>query len=139
MSNRIFPDTRLRRTRSKAFLRDLVAESHLCTDDLIQPIFIAEQSEAQIEIPSMPSIFRHNLDSLYREVEELLGLGIKAVAIFPSIDPAKKNADGSEALKDNNIVCEALKGISSRFPEVIKIADVALDPYTDTMDCWLGT
>jgi len=112
-------------------MRDLIAQNNLTTDDLIQPIFIADQSEDKIEIPSMPGIHRHNLDSLYSEVESLILAGIKSIAIFPAIDAGKKDEDGSYALDQGNIVCLALAGLSERFPEIIKIADVALDPYTD--------
>ena len=131
MIKRTYPQTRLRRTRAKSFLRDLIAENNLNTDDLIQPIFIADQSEDKIEIPSMPGIHRHNLDSLYFEVEALTHVGIKSIAIFPAIDAGKKDKDGSYALDESNIVCLALTGLAERFPDIIKIADVALDPYTD--------
>ena len=131
MIRRKYPHTRLRRTRVKGFIRDLIAQNKLTTDDLIQPIFIADQSEDKIEIPSMPGIHRHNLDSFYFEVESLINEGIKSVAIFPAIDASKKDEDGSHALDEGNIVCLALAGLSERFPEIIKIADVALDPYTD--------
>ena len=131
MIRRTYPQTRLRRTRVKGSIRDLIAQNKLTTDDLIQPIFIADQSEDKIEIPSMPGIHRHNLDSLYFEVESLINEGIKSVAIFPAIDASKKDEEGSHALDEGNIVCSALAGLSERFPEIIKIADVALDPYTD--------
>ena len=131
MIKRTYPQSRLRRTRAKGYLRDLVAENHLSTNDLIQPIFVADQSEMKVDIPSMPGIFRHNLESLYAETEELIAQGIKSVAIFPAIDSDKKDSQGSHAFDDNNIVCSALRGLAERFPEVIKIADVALDPYTD--------
>ena len=131
MIKRTYPESRLRRTRAKCFLRDLVAENNLSTNDLIQPIFIADQSDRKIEIPSMPGIYRHNLDSLYAEIEDLIKVGIKSVAIFPAIDADKKDQEGSHALDERNIVCSALKGLVERFPEIIKIADVALDPYTD--------
>ena len=131
MIKRKYPQSRLRRTRAKGYLRDLVAENHLSTNDLIQPIFVADQSEMKVDIPSMPGIFRHNLESLYAETEELIAQGIKSVAIFPAINSDKKDSQGSHAFDDNNIVCSALRGLAERFPEVIKIADVALDPYTD--------
>ena len=131
MIKRTYPQSRLRRTRAKGYLRDLVAENYLSTNDLIQPIFIADQSEMKVDIPSMPGIFRHNLESLYAETEELISQGIKSIAIFPAIDSDKKDSQGSHAFDDNNIVCSALRGLAERFPEVIKIADVALDPYTD--------
>ena len=131
MVKRKYPHTRLRRTRAKAFLRDLVAEKKLSTDDLIQPIFIADQKDSKVSIPSMPGIYRHNLESLYSEVESLINLGIKSIAIFPAIDPEKKDAKASHAFEKDNIVCKALNQLSKKFPELIKIADVALDPYTD--------
>tara|TARA_Y100001980_G_C14550524_1_gene333104 strand:+ start:2017 stop:3009 length:993 start_codon:yes stop_codon:yes gene_type:complete len=131
MIKRSFPRTRLRRTREKGFLRDLIAENNLSNNDLIQPIFVADQSENKIEIPSMPGIFRHNLDSLYSEVESLIQVGIKSIAIFPAIEASKKDQNGSHALDESNIICLALAGLSQRFPDIIKIADVALDPYTD--------
>jgi len=131
MIKRTYPQSRLRRTRVKGYLRDLVAENYLSTNDLIQPIFVADQSEMKVDIPSMPGIFRHNLESLYAETEELISQGIKSIAIFPAIDSDKKDSQGSHAFDDNNIVCSALRGLAERFPEVIKIADVALDPYTD--------
>ena len=131
MIKRTYPQSRLRRTRAKGYLRDLVAENYLSTNDLIQPIFVADQSEMKVDIPSMPGIFRHNLESLYAETEELISQGIKSIAIFPAIDSDKKDSQGSHAFDDNNIVCSALRGLAERFPEVIKIADVALDPYTD--------
>ena len=131
MIKRTYPQSRLRRTRAKGYLRDLVAENYLSTNDLIQPIFVADQSEMKVDIPSMPGIFRHNLESLYAETEELISQGIKSIAIFPAVDSDKKDSQGSHAFDDNNIVCSALRGLAERFPEVIKIADVALDPYTD--------
>ena len=131
MIKRTYPQSRLRRTRAKVYLRDLVAENYLSTNDLIQPIFVADQLEMKVDIPSMPGIFRHNLESLYAETEELISQGIKSIAIFPAIDSDKKDSQGSHAFDDNNIVCSALRGLAERFPEVIKIADVALDPYTD--------
>ena len=131
MTERKFPSTRLRRSRSNAFLRDLLAEQKLSSDDLIQPLFVSEQKEPRVDIPSMPNVFRHNLDSLYAEIDSLLKVGIKSVAIFPAIDSDKKNAEASHAFDPKNIVCEALQGISERFPEIVTIADVALDPYTD--------
>ena len=131
MIKRTYPQSRLRRTRAKGYLRDLVAENHLSSNDLIQPIFVADQSEMKVDIPSMPGISMHNLESLYAETEELISQGIKSIAIFPAIDSDKKDSQGSHAFDDNNIVCSALRGLAERFPEVIKIADVALDPYTD--------
>jgi porphobilinogen synthase len=128
---RKFPNTRLRRLRSKSFLRDLVRENALTGDDLIQPLFIKEDLSGKEEIQTMPGISRFGLDVVEKEIEELLALGIKSVALFPVINPDKKNADGTEAINQNNLICKAIKNIKASHPEIIIISDVALDPYTD--------
>lgn len=128
--NRKFPSTRLRRLRSSAFIRDIVRENILTGDDLIQPIFIKEGLSGTEPIDQMPGIFRFGLDSIEKEIEELLELGIKSVALFPVIDPDKKDAEGSESINQNNLICNAIKKIKSTSSDLIVISDVALDPYT---------
>ena len=127
---RKFPSTRLRRLRSSAFIRDIVRENILTGDDLIQPIFIKEGLSGTEPIDQMPGIFRFGLDSIEKEIEELLKLGIKSVALFPVIDPDKKDAEGSESINQNNLICNAIKKIKSTSSDLIVISDVALDPYT---------
>ena len=128
--NRKFPLTRLRRTRSKPGLRSMVAEVNLSVDDLIQPIFIKENLTGTENIESMPEIKRFGLDVLNKEIDELVSLGIKSVAVFPVIEESKKDAAGLEALNENNFLTKAIKQIKEAFPELIVIVDVALDPYT---------
>ena len=108
----------------------MVAEVNLSVDDLIQPIFIKENLSGSEDIDSMPEIKRFGLDVLNKEIEELVSLGIKSVAIFPVIDESKKDAAGLEALNDDNFLTKAIKQIKDLFPELIIIVDVALDPYT---------
>jgi|TARA_B100001094_G_C18196128_1_gene811155 porphobilinogen synthase len=128
---RKFPSTRLRRTRYKAGLRSLVAEVILTKDDLIQPIFIKEDIKGIEPIDSMPGINRFGLDSVNQEVKGIVSLGIKAIAVFPVISEEKKDSEGKEAINKNNLISIAIKQIKEEFPELIIIADVALDPYTD--------
>ena len=95
---RKYPLSRLRRLRANKSIRNLVAENKLSVDDLIQPIFVKESLKEKEEIESLPGIFRHSNKSILKEAEELLSLGIKAVAIFPVIDEDKKDEEGSEAV-----------------------------------------
>ena len=127
---RKFPLTRLRRLRTNRSIRDLVAENKLSVDDLIQPIFVKESLQDKEVIESLPEIFRHSEKSVLKEIEELVNLGIKAVAIFPVIDEDKKDEKGSEAINENNFLNNVIKKIKQNFPEILVIADVALDPYT---------
>ena len=127
---RKYPLARLRRLRSNKSIRDLVAENKLSIDDLIQPIFVKESIKEKEEIESLVGIFRHSEQSILKEIEELVSLGIKAVAIFPVIDEDKKDEKGSEAINENNFLNKIIKTIKQNFPEILVIADVALDPYT---------
>ena len=82
-------------------------------------------------IESMPGIFRFGEESILKEIEEIDQLGIRAIAIFPVIDPSKKDSRGTEATKRDNFISRVLGSIKSKFPDMLVIADVALDPYTD--------
>jgi porphobilinogen synthase len=128
---RKYPATRLRRLRKNNSIRSLVAENVLTKDDLIQPVFVKENLIKMEGIDALPGIFRHSEESIIKEIEELISLGIKAVAIFPVIDEKKKNETGSEAIYENNFLNSVIKNIKKEYPEIILIADVALDPYTN--------
>ena len=127
---RKYPLARLRRLRSNKSIRDLVAENKLSIDDLIQPIFVKESIKEKEEIESLVGNFRHSEKSILEEIQELVSLGIKAVAIFPVIDEDKKDEKGSEAINENNFLNKVIEKIKQNFPEILIIADVALDPYT---------
>ena len=129
--NRKFPTSRLRRLRANSTLIDLVSESSISSNDLIQPLFIKENLKGTEAINSMPEILRYSKESVIDEVEDLLEHNINTIALFPAIDLSKKDSDGTEALNKSNLICESIQKIKSKFPEMLVIADVALDPYTD--------
>ena len=128
---RKYPSTRLRRLRKNLNLIELVSETNLTSKDLIQPIFIKENFEGKEEIESMPGIFRFGLNHVLSEIEEVINAGINAIAVFPVIESSKKDEKGSEALNKSNFIAQSINKIKKEFPELILIADVALDPYTD--------
>ena len=128
---RKYPSTRLRRLRKNLNLIELVSETNLTSKDLIQPIFIKENFEGKEQIESMPGIFRFGLNHVLSEIEELINVGINAIAVFPVIESSKKDEKGSEALNKSNFIAHSINKIKQEFPELILIADVALDPYTD--------
>ena len=128
---RKYPSTRLRRLRKNLNLIELVSETNLTSKDLIQPIFIKENFEGKEEIESMPGIFRFGLNHVLSEIEELINADINAIAVFPVVESSKKDEKGSEALNKSNFIVQSINKIKQEFPELILIADVALDPYTD--------
>ncbi len=130
INNRNYPSSRMRRMRRDGFSRRLMAETRLSTDDLIFPVFIVEGENQRQEISSMPDMFRLSIDNLLLEAQELVDLGIPAIALFPSLDDSAKSLDGKEAFNPDGLVQRAVKALKSSQPELGVITDVALDPYT---------
>ena len=124
-----YPDARMRRNRRHEWSRRLTAEHSLQVADLIWPLFLHE-GKADLNIASMPGVQRLTIDSLLARAEQAMQLGIPAIALFPSTNPAKKDEQGSEATNPDNLVCRAVRAVKERFPELGVICDVALDPYT---------
>ena len=131
MSKRKYPNSRLRRLRKNSNLINLVSETNISSNDLIQPIFLKENLKDREEVNSMPGISRYGIDSALLEIENILEAGVNSIAVFPVIDADKKDSIGSEATKKDNFICSSIKKIKDQFPEIILISDVALDPYTD--------
>ncbi|WP_305909094.1 porphobilinogen synthase [Methylomarinum sp. Ch1-1] len=126
----IFPQTRMRRMRYQKFSRRLMRENLLSVDDLIYPVFVIEGQNKTETVPSMPGIERKTIDLLLQEAEQLLGLGIPAVALFPVTDSDKKTADAAEAYNPEALAQRCVRALKQRFPELGVITDVALDPFT---------
>ena len=126
-----YPSLRLRRNRKYDWSRRLVAENNLTVNDLILPIFVTEGKNKTESIKSMPDAYRYSVDRIGHVVSKASKLGIPLVAIFPYTPNKKKNSIGSEALNENNLVCQAIKKIKKNNPKIGVMADVALDPYTD--------
>ncbi len=126
-----FPAGRPRRLRRHDFVRRLVAEHRLSVHDLIWPIFIVEGSGLTVPVASMPGVDRVSPDRLEAHVAEAARLGIPAVALFPATPPERKDADGTEALNPENLMCRAAALLKRAYPALGLIGDVALDPYTD--------
>lgn len=131
MSRGQFPATRMRRNRMKAFSRRLFAETRLTVDDLVWPLFVIAGDDRAEPIAAMPGVMRHSIDRLVTEAGEAVRLNIPAIAIFPSIDAALKDNDGSLARDGENLVCQAVRAVKAAHPDLGVICDVALDPFTD--------
>ena len=97
MSLSSFPIARPRRLRRDAATRDLVREHRLGAEDLILPVFVHGLDSAH-PVPSMPGVSRLGIEQLLPVAERAQQLGIRALALFPVIDAAQKDAEGREAL-----------------------------------------
>ena len=125
-----FPSTRLRRVRNSQWIRRLVSENSLSSNDLILPIFIREGKNIVQEIKSMPGIYRYSIDRLDQIMNKAVNLNIPMVALFPHTPVNKKTFTGIESLNEDNLVCKAIKKIKKKYKNIGVMCDVALDPYT---------
>ena len=125
-----FPQTRLRRLRQVGWVRDLSAETTLTPQDLIWSMVVHDGDEARIPVGSMPDLYRLNVEEAAAAARRAASLGIPAIAIFPHINPSKKDETGREALNPDGLIPTVIKAMKDAAPEVGVICDVALDPYT---------
>ncbi len=126
-----FPSTRLRRNRQSNWIRNLVEEHSLTSNDLIWPVFICEGKNKKEEIKSMPNVHRYSIDNL-NEVRDIAeSQNINLIALFPYTPEELKSNDGKEALNPENLVCKSIDQLSRSNKSFGLMCDVALDPYTD--------
>ena len=92
----MFPLHRGRRLRTNESIRSLVRETSLSPADFMFPMFIAEGENSQVEIPSMPGIYRRSIDLTVQEVKELFALGIRAVNIYVKVSDDLKTIPGKK-------------------------------------------
>lgn len=125
-----------RRLRSRSVLRDMVRESRLGREDLIQPYFVVEADpDFKKPIGSMPGQFQLGLNQLLNEVGPAVDAGLKSLILFGI--PVEKDPAGTQAYAENGIVQEAIRRIKSRWPELIVVADTCLCEYTSHGHCGL--
>jgi porphobilinogen synthase len=126
-----YPALRLRRNRKENWARRLVQENSLSSSDFILPIFLMEGKNKKETIKTMPDVFRYTVDKLEIIVNKAIRNKIPMIALFPFSSIKKRNAVGSEALNENNLVCRATRFIKKKYKNEIGVmCDVALDPYT---------
>jgi len=131
MSN--FPIVRMRRTRQSEQMRGLVRETHLSIEQLIYPLFVAEDLAQPNEISSMPGIMQWPLEHLEREIERITALGITSVLLFGI--PTEKDELGSQAYAEKGIIQRAIQQIKAVAPQLVVMTDVCLCEYTSHGHC----
>jgi porphobilinogen synthase len=121
---------RPRRNRQSEWVRRMVRENVVTTDDLIWPLFLVDGENTRIPVSSMPGVERVSIDEAVRDAEKAARLRIPCIALFPYTDPKLRDETGSEAHNPENLVCRAVQALKKAVPEVGVLCDVALDPYT---------
>ncbi len=125
-----FPATRMRRSRSAAWSRALVAETVLTPSDLIWPLFVTGGEDLEEPIASLAGVSRWSVDRLAEQARAARDLGIPCLALFPNTPAELRSEDGREAVNPDNLICRAIKAVKDAVPDIGILTDVALDPYT---------
>lgn len=120
---------RPRRNRQSEAIRGLVQETHLLPQQLVQPLFLVNGTGVKSEVSSLPGTFRWSLDTVLKEIEESLSLGVKSFILFPAVAEDLKDKIASYSYAESNFYLEYIRTIKNRFPEACLISDVAMDPY----------
>lgn len=126
----MYPSVRLRRNRKTAWLRDILAETTLTTNDLVLPIFVLEGKNKRQEISSMPGVYRQSIDEAIKTCKQAVDLGIKMIALFPAIGTEIRSQNAEEAYNPDNLICRTIQSIKQANIKIGICCDVALDPYT---------
>jgi porphobilinogen synthase len=121
---------RLRRTET---LRALVREHRVDIEQLVQPLFVVENSAEAGPIASMPGIRRYTVETAVQEAGVLEALGVRSVLLFGI--PETKDAVASSNYDPNGVVQQAAREIKAAFPHVLVIADLCNCEYTSHGHC----
>jgi porphobilinogen synthase len=126
----MYPINRNRRLRTSETLRNLIRESTITPNDFLVPLFIIEGKNKKQEIKSMPNYFKMSIDIILKEINILHTLGLKSVLLFAQVEENLKDNYGTEAINKNGLMQRAIKSIKNKFPDILIMSDVALDPYS---------
>ncbi|MDB9712058.1 porphobilinogen synthase [Flavobacteriaceae bacterium] len=126
----MYPINRNRRLRTSETLRNLIRENTINPNDFLVPLFVIEGKKKKQEIQSMPNYFKMSIDLILKEIKILHNLGLKSVLLFAQVEENLKDNYGTEAINKNGLMQRAIKSIKDKFPDILIMSDVALDPYS---------
>ena len=125
---------RPRRLRKNSIIRNAVVETRLSRDMFIYPYFVTGGSGIAEPIKAMPGVHHFSADTLVKDVEKGLKLGINKVLLFGVGEQKTENA--SSAYDKNSIVAGAVRDLKKAFgDDLYVITDVCVCAYTTHGHC----
>lgn len=128
-----FPTERPRRLRKSSAIRALVRETVVRPDDLILPLFFSASLSEPRPIASMPGVFQLPVTAAAEQARQARALGLGGVILFGL--PDHKDARGECGADPNGPVPLALSAMKDAAPELLLMADVCVDEYTEHGHC----
>jgi porphobilinogen synthase len=125
---------RPRRLRKNPIIRELAAETRLSKDMFIYPCFVVQGKKVMHPITAMEGIHHFSTDTLLKDVEKGLALGINKILLFGVGE--QKTEDASSAYSAHSVVADAIRELKKQFGEdLYVITDVCTCAYTSHGHC----
>ncbi|MFD2161077.1 porphobilinogen synthase [Paradesertivirga mongoliensis] len=125
---------RPRRLRKSPIVREMVAETRLSKDMFVYPYFVVPGNNVTHAIDAMPGISHFSADTLVRDVEHSLKLGLNKVLLFGVGE--EKSEDASTSYNSESVVSKAVRELKSAFGnDLFVITDVCTCAYTTHGHC----
>lgn len=125
---------RPRRLRKSPILRELVAETRLSKDMFIYPYFVVPGKNVTKGIEAMPGVSHFSVDTLIKDVEKSLKIGINKVLLFGVGE--EKTDDASSSYDKHSVVANAVRELKKEFSdELYVVTDVCTCAYTTHGHC----
>jgi porphobilinogen synthase len=125
---------RPRRLRKSPILRELVAETRLSKDMFVYPYFVVPGNNVVHGIDAMPGVSHFSVDTLLKDVQKSLSLGINKVLLFGVGE--KKIEDASSSYDKHSVVANAVRELKKEFADdLYVVTDVCTCAYTTHGHC----
>ena len=128
-----FPVVRPRRLRATPELRALVRETILAPNDFVYPMFFNAALTEPKPIGTMPGVEQLPIAHAGKTAKMLKERSVSSVILFGL--PKTKDDRGTSGLDPDGPVPRAIQEMKSAVPELIVMADVCVDEYTDHGHC----
>ncbi|KQC02482.1 porphobilinogen synthase [Pedobacter sp. Hv1] len=125
---------RPRRLRKNPIVREMIAETRLSKDMFIYPYFVVPGNGVTKAIDAMPGISHFSTDTLLKDVEKGLKLGVNKIMLFGVGD--EKSEDAHAAYDAHSLVPVAVKELKKNFgDDLYVVTDVCVCSYTTHGHC----
>ncbi len=121
---------RPRRLRKSPVLREMVAETRLSKDMFIYPYFVVPGKNIVHGIDAMPGVSHFSVDTLLKDVEKSISLGINKVLLFGVGE--EKTEDASSSYDKHSVVANAVRELKKEFADDLYVV-------TDVCTCAFHT
>jgi len=129
---------RPRRLRESPILRNLIHETHLSLEQLIQPYFLTPSPKSQDPILGFTGVYRWGIEALKGQIEKDIERGVRSFLLFGSASSGEKDSSASHSHNPQGLLPQTIFELKKTFKDnIFLFSDVCLCPYTEQGHCGL--